>query len=64
VPTLAVSGDSDHFIPASLSKLIASKVPGAKYHEIAQCGHIAVQEKPEETAGVLAAFMKAHPLRG
>jgi pimeloyl-ACP methyl ester carboxylesterase len=57
VPTLAVSGDSDHFIPASLSKLIAAKIPGARYHEIAQCGHIAVHEKPEETAGVLAEFI-------
>ena len=62
VPTLAMSGDSDHFIPASLSKLIAAKIPGARYHEIAQCGHIAVQEKPEESARVLTEFMKQHPL--
>lgn len=63
VPTLALTGDSDHFIPASLSKLIADKVPGGKYHEMKQCGHIAVQEKPEEAAGVMVAFMKAHPPR-
>jgi 3-oxoadipate enol-lactonase len=62
VPTLAVSGDSDHYIPASLSRLIAAEIPGAQYHEIAQCGHIAVQEKPEESARVLAAFMQQHPL--
>ena len=62
VPTLAVSGDSDHYIPAKLSKLIASEIPGARYHEIAQCGHIAVQERPEESVRVLAAFMEQHPL--
>ncbi len=64
VPTLALTGDSDHFIPARLSKIIADGVPGGKYHEIKQCGHIAVQEKPEEAAKVMVAFMKAHAIRG
>lgn len=60
MPTLALTGDSDHYIPASLSKLIAEQVQDGEYREIKECGHIAVQEKPEETARCLLAFAKAH----
>jgi len=63
VPTLALTGDSDHYIPASLSKLIADKVPNGEYREIRECGHIAVQEKPEESAAILLAFVRKHAAR-
>lgn len=46
-PTLVISGDSDHMIPASFSKLVASRIPNAKYVEMAECGHIPVLEKPD-----------------
>lgn len=60
IPTLALTGDSDHYIPASLSRLIADKVPNGVYREIKECGHIAVQEKPEETGRVLISFAQEH----
>lgn len=60
VPTLALTGDSDHYIPARLSRLIADRIPKAEYKEIAVCGHIPVQEKPEETAKILKSFIRRH----
>lgn len=59
VPTLALTGDSDHYIPARLSRIIADGIPGAVYREISQCGHIAVQERPEETAELLFDFISS-----
>ncbi|KMK64539.1 alpha/beta fold hydrolase [Puniceibacterium sp. IMCC21224] len=60
VPTCAISGDSDHFIPARFSRLIADNVPGAEYHEIKDCGHIPVMEKPKETVALISAFVDKH----
>lgn len=62
VPTLALTGDSDQFIPASFSRLIADRVPGCAYEEIADCGHIPMLEKPEEAARIISDFAAAHPL--
>lgn len=57
-PTLAITGDSDHYIPAKLSKIIADGVPNGTYREVAECGHIAVQERPKEMASEVLAFLE------
>jgi pimeloyl-ACP methyl ester carboxylesterase len=59
VPTLVVSGDSDHFIPARHSKLIASRIPGARYVEIRGAGHIPFIEKPRETVAAVKDFLQS-----
>jgi pimeloyl-ACP methyl ester carboxylesterase len=62
VPALIVTGDSDHFIPARHSKLIASRIPGAKYVEIGNAGHIPFKEKPRETVAAVKDFLRSlHP---
>lgn len=62
-PMLVVSGDSDHFIPARMSRMIAAAVPGAVYREIPQCGHISVNERPHETTALVSDFIRQHPIR-
>jgi len=57
-PVLALTGDSDHFIPARMSRMIADAVPRALYREIPQCGHISVNEKPQETFAIVSDFIK------
>lgn len=59
-PTLALTGDSDHYIPAGLSKLMAEQMPNGEYLEIAQCGHIAVQERPDAVADAVTEFVRRH----
>lgn len=56
-PTLVVTGDSDHMIPASYSKLIADNIPAARYVEIPECGHIPFLEKPETACEIVTDFL-------
>jgi pimeloyl-ACP methyl ester carboxylesterase len=56
-PTLVLCADNDHFIPASLSKLIAESIPGALYREIPQGGHIPFIERPRDTAAAVSEFI-------
>jgi pimeloyl-ACP methyl ester carboxylesterase len=56
-PTLVISGDSDHMIPESFSKLVASKIPNAKYRAIADCGHIPVLERPDAVCKIISEFV-------
>ncbi len=59
-PTLALTGDSDHYVPSHLSRLIATRVQDAEYREIPECGHIAAQERPKETADIISTFVTRH----
>jgi pimeloyl-ACP methyl ester carboxylesterase len=57
MPTLVVTGDSDHMIPASFSKHIADRIPGARYVEMPECGHIPFLERPDEVGAIIAGFV-------
>ncbi len=46
-PTLVVCGDGDVGTPPEGNKTIASLIPGARYHEIADARHISMLEHPE-----------------
>ena len=47
LPTLVVCGDEDPGTPPEGNRLIAAKVPGARYQEIASARHIPMIEHPE-----------------
>ncbi len=59
MPVLALTGTSDHFIPATFSRLIADRVPNGQYQEIADCGHIPVLEKPAETVAAIQSYLSS-----
>lgn len=46
VPTLVVCGEQDQATPPALNKVIADKVPGARYVELPGCGHCPPLEQP------------------
>lgn len=58
-PTLVVAGDNDYFIPSKFSKIIADNIPGARYAEIVNGGHIPFIEKPAETSQLILQFLSS-----
>lgn len=47
VPTLVMHGDEDRMVPVENGKLLAARIPGAKFHLIPGAGHIITTDQPE-----------------
>jgi 3-oxoadipate enol-lactonase len=58
VPTLVVCGELDQATPPALNKLIAEKVPGARYVELPGCGHCPPLEQPEAFLAAIKGFIE------
>ena len=56
-PTLVACADNDHFIPASLSRVIADEIPGARYVDVPRGGHIPFIEQPAAIAAAVLEFL-------
>ena len=46
-PTLVIHGAEDKLIPPANGRMLAEKIPGARYVELAHCGHMPMHEQPE-----------------
>jgi 3-oxoadipate enol-lactonase len=57
VPTLVVCGERDQATPPALNRLIADKVPGARYVELPGCGHCPPLEQPQAFLGAVRDFI-------
>jgi 3-oxoadipate enol-lactonase len=57
VPTLVVCGELDQATPPALNRLIADKVPGARYIELPKCGHCPPLEQPQVFLGAIKEFV-------
>lgn len=57
VPTLVVCGEFDQATPVALNKVVADKVPGAKYVELPGCGHCPPLEQPEAFLAAIKDFI-------
>lgn len=57
-PALMLWGVHDKFSPARDGLAMASAIPGARYVEIAECGHFPSLEAPEETADAILHWLK------
>jgi pimeloyl-ACP methyl ester carboxylesterase len=55
--TLVLVGEHDAVCPPAESRLIADAVPGARYAEIPDAGHLSNQESPEAFAESVRAFL-------
>lgn len=55
-PTLVIAGEGDPLIPAENSRLIASRIPGARLVLLPDASHFFWIEKPQETADALIGF--------
>ena len=52
-PSLVLLGAQDRMTPAEAGHKLAAVIPGARVVELAECGHMMMAEKPDETLDVL-----------
>ena len=57
-PVCLISGSRDTNAPAKTMARMAEKMPGARYHELVQVGHMIPQEAPDRVRTILRAFLK------
>jgi len=55
--TLVLWGDDDRWIPIAHADRFVAAIPGARKVVIPACGHVPQEEKPEEVARLLLAFL-------
>lgn len=56
--TLVVTGEADALIPGENSTILKDNIPGAELRTIAECGHLANVEKPDELAAIVLEFFQ------
>jgi pimeloyl-ACP methyl ester carboxylesterase len=56
-PTLVLVGANDRLIPPDRSQEMAAGIAGARYVELADCGHLATLEQPEQTTQALVDWL-------
>lgn len=61
-PTLVIGFGDDRLTPPAQGIEVAAAIPGARYEQIAQCGHFGYLERPEEVNALLIAFLHGRPL--
>jgi pimeloyl-ACP methyl ester carboxylesterase len=62
-PSLVVTSDNDHLIPAALSELIAKRIKAARLTVMPGAGHIPFMEQPKKVARIVVEFLQGleHP---
>lgn len=58
VPTLVVCGADDGATPPAVVRALADAIPGARYREIPEAGHLPCVEQPEALAGHMLTFFE------
>jgi pimeloyl-ACP methyl ester carboxylesterase len=56
--TLIMAGALDQTTPVALARELAGAIPGARFREIAGCGHCPQIEKPEEFVAAVREFLR------
>lgn len=57
VPALVLVGSEDTSLPPPRSRLLAGKLPGAQFVEIAEAGHLSALEQPAAVTTAMRAFL-------
>ncbi len=55
-PCLIIRGSESHPALRNVAQILASRIPGARFREIAGSGHVTYYEKPTEFASAVASF--------
>lgn len=58
VPTLVAVGDRDRICLPKDAHTLAEQIPGARFHEIRHCGHLAPMERPGEVTMLLREWLR------
>ena len=59
MPTLIGVGEDDRMTLPEESRLLHERIPGARLHVFARCGHLPPMEVPQETTAVLRDWLQA-----
>ena len=59
VPTLVAVGDRDRICLPEDARALADRIPGARFHMLRSCGHLAPMERPGETTALLRDWLRA-----
>lgn len=57
VPVTVIHGEEDRLIPVGVGRDLASRIPGAQFVELDQCGHVMSTDAEERYAEVLLAHL-------
>lgn len=60
LPVQVIAGGCDGASPPDLVRATAGLIPGARFHEIPDAGHLPCVETPEAWAGLVAPFVMEH----
>jgi pimeloyl-ACP methyl ester carboxylesterase len=58
-PSLLIWGEHDPVIPLELGRRLAEDLPNADLRILSECGHVPQEELPEQTADLIAEFLRA-----
>ena len=61
VPTIVVHGDQDRLVPPENGRVIAARVPGARFYSIPNAGHVMLTDQPEICTEVILEFLDKQP---
>ncbi len=59
VPALVLVGDSDRLVPPEHARATAAAIPGARFVEVPECGHLCALERPEAVTDALVEWKTA-----
>lgn len=57
VPTLVVHGDEDRLVPPENGRVVASRIPGARFELLQGAGHILITDQPEKSIDMIRGFL-------
>jgi 3-oxoadipate enol-lactonase len=60
VPALVVHGTEDRVVPVENGRLLARRIPGARYHEVTGAGHLVHLEKPRAISRLITNLTPHH----
>jgi pimeloyl-ACP methyl ester carboxylesterase len=61
VPVMVVAGDADQITPAAVMREMADTIPGARFMQIRDAGHLTPLEQPVAVNTALADFLAELP---
>jgi pimeloyl-ACP methyl ester carboxylesterase len=64
IPAIGIWGTRDHLMPRDELALYERLLPGIELVEIAEAGHVAPEETPEEVNRALISFLRRHSAPG
>jgi pimeloyl-ACP methyl ester carboxylesterase len=56
-PTLVVHGDLDRLVPPANGRVVAQRIPGARFELISKAGHMLVTDQLEACVGLMLSFL-------